>query len=169
MGDFEYMRNLMNLAPGEEPDMVEIFLEREERAQRLEEEQLRLEAGRVVHLIWLTQDLPASFVGAAFNFVLPEDVVFANYNHLKDPTADSPGSWFVANGLSVRSRKVGAYWLQCVFGSERPADLFRHEIVEYLQAVAKMQILESELPEGFVAISAENGVEGTDPAMVPRI
>lgn len=164
MGDFEYMRDIMQLAPGEEPDMVEIFLEREERAQRIEEEQIRLEAGRTVHLIWLTPETPAVFVRAMFNFRLPEEMFFDRYNHLRDAAADAPGSWFVANGLEVRSRRLNGHWLQCVFGSTKPAELFRHEIVEYLREVAKVDIDESAIPEGYCVVSAANGVEDTGPA-----
>lgn len=163
MGDYEYMKALLGLPPGQEHEMVETLFDEEDRRQKLENEEIRLEAGRVIHMIWLTTDLPASFVKGEFNFRLPCDLHFDGYNHLRSVSTDAPGSWFVEQGLEVRSKRVPGLWLQCVFGSSKPSELFKHEIVEYLRSVAKVDVDESMLPDGHCVVSAANGVERHSP------
>jgi hypothetical protein len=159
MGDYEYMKKLLRLEPGQEHEMVEVLLDAEDRAQRLQDEQVRLEAGRVIHMIWLTTDIPASFVKGVFNFPLPAEMHFDGYNYLRNASMDSPGSWFVEQGLEVRSKRIDGHWLQCVFGSSKPCELFKDEIVEYLRLVARVDVDESMIPDGCCAVSASGVIE----------
>lgn len=149
MSDNEYLRELFDVNPLEEHDLVDIILSEDNRIEKpsVENDHLYLDAGRTVHLIWLTTFVPARFVKAKFNIQLETPLSFEGFNRLNDGTWQEPGSWFVDKEFTVRSAKVKGNWLQCVFRSTGHQNLTRGEIIEYLRDVAKIAPEEVEINE----------------------
>lgn len=138
MSDHGYICDIFDLSPAHAHELVDIVLANDVEQERGKHDSLFLEVGRLVHLIWLSQDPPARVLKVKLNVRLTESLKFHGFNHLSIEAHTEPGSWFVNKGFTVRSKKTDGYWLQCAFASFGPENLTRSEIIEYLRDVAKL-------------------------------
>ena len=145
MSDHAYLCELYGLDPSRSQELADIILEEDERELREAEEDLSLDAGRLVHLIWLTTDTPATVVRVVFNKVLEKPLDLQRFNRLRGTSPDDPGQWFVGKGYTVRSRKTGGHWFQVAFGRE---NLVRSEMARYLRDLACLDFDEAMLDDG---------------------
>lgn len=160
MSDHEYLRDLFGSSPQEGHDLVDIILEQDEKELMTEQEDITLNAGKIVHLIWLTTSSPAKVMKVAFYITLQDTLHFKGFNHLTHETLDNPGSWFVNKGFTVRSKKANGNWLQCIFPGNSVVNLTRSEIIEYLQNVAKMDFKEFDINDEFSPTIVERNDAG---------
>ena len=145
MSDHRYLCDLYDLEPSRSQDLVDVVLEKDEKALRDEHERLLLDVGRLVHLVWLTPDSPATVVRVEFNKVLGESLKFLGFNQLIGKSQDDPGQWFIDRGYTVRSKKINGYWLQVAFGM---GNLVRSEMIEYLQQHTGLDFDKSKVDDG---------------------
>lgn len=132
MSVHSYLCELYGLQPSQSYELIDAILEEEEKEMLAYQERLYLDAGRLVHLVWLTSDTPAKVLKVEFNKVLQELQEFQGFNHLSDMAPEDPGQWFLKRnrGFKVRSKKINGFWIQCVFGG---GNLVRSEMIEYLR------------------------------------
>lgn len=144
MSDHRYLCNLYGLQPSQSHELVDVILEEDEKKMLSEQETFLLDAGRLVHLVWLTSDSPAKVIKVEFNKVLEVPLEFWGFNHLTDMAPEEPGQWFLERkrGFKVRSKKVNGFWFQCVFGG---GNLVRSEMIEYLRKYTNLDFDESKI------------------------
>ena len=119
---------------------------------RAEQEQIFLDVGRLVHLVWLTSERPAKVIKVEVNKVLEEPLEFTGFTHLTSMGRKDPGRWLLEKelGFKVRSKKVNGLWLQCVFGG---GNLVRSEMIEYLRNCTELNFDECKIdPECYQTI-----------------
>ena len=146
MSDHSYLCDLYGLDPSQSHELIDVILEEDEKAIRAEQENILLPAGSLVHLVWLTTEIPAKVLKVEFNKFLQAPLRFDGFNHLKGIDKEDPGSWFLQLGLGykVRSKKVDGHWLQCVFGG---SNLVRSEMIEYLKKCTNLNFDESKIDD----------------------
>ena len=132
MSHLEDLRSTYELHDCPDHEIIDRVLDAVSLEYRVEEEAHTLTKGRQVHRISLTNETPATVVRAEINVKLESDVSLYKYNHLESTDFDSPGSWFVRKGFTVRSTKENGCWIQYAFNSSGPTNLTRTEIMEYL-------------------------------------
>lgn len=145
MSDHTYLCNLFGLGPERSHELADVLVEESEKWSRDEAENLALEAGRLVQLVWLTTDTPAKVVRVEFNKILEKPLSFAEFNRLEGRSKDDPGQWFVDKRYTVRSIKTKGHWVQVVFGR---GNLVRSEMLEYLRKHTGLPFDESEADDG---------------------
>ena len=138
MSDHSYLCDLYDLQPSESHELIDMILEDDEKRMLAEQEEIFLDAGRMVHLVWLTLDVPANVVKIEFNKVLQDLEEFRGFNHLTGMDPKDPGQWFLnqQRGFKVRSKKMNGFWLQCVFGG---GNLVRSEMIDYLRNCTNLE------------------------------
>lgn len=152
MSDHNYLCRLYGVDPAQSDELIEKILEEDEKYMRAEQEQIFLDVGRLVHLVWLTSETPAKVIKVEFNKVLEEPLEFTGFNHLTSMGRKDPGRWFLEKelGFKVRSKKVNGLWLQCVFGG---GNLVRSEMIEYLRNCTELNFDECKIdPECYQTI-----------------
>lgn len=142
MSNHSYISDLYGLPPSQPHELIDVILEGDEKDMLAEQDRLLLDAGRLVHLVWLTAESPATVIKVEFNKVLQEPLEFRGFNQLTGMALKDPGHWFLELkiGYKVRSKKVNGFWLQCVFGG---GNLVRSEMIEYLQKHTNLDFDES--------------------------
>jgi hypothetical protein len=145
VGDHEYLCSLYGLEQGQGEELVDAILADDTKLMRARADELCLRAGRLIHWVQLTTDVPAKVVRVKFNSRLEEHLDLKPFNTLSSVSCDDPGSWFVEKGFTVRSRKVNGFWQQYVFASSGPENLTRSEIISYLRDVALLDFDESQV------------------------
>ena len=145
MSDHTYLCELLGLGPERSHELADVLVEEEEKRSRDEEENLALDAGCLVQLVWLTGDTPAKVVRVEFNKILEKPLSFTGFNRLQGRSMDDPGQWFVDKGYTVRSLRTNGHWVQVVFGR---GNLVRSEMLEYLRKHTGLPFDESEVDDG---------------------
>lgn len=144
MSDHRYLLDLYGLQPTQAHELVDEILDEDEKEMLAEQQRLFLDAGSLVHLVWLTSDSPAKVIKVEFNKVLQEPLEFRGFNDLTGMAPHDPGRWFLERkrGFKLRSKKVNGFWLQCVFGG---GNLVRSEMIEYLREHTNLDFEESKI------------------------
>ncbi len=144
MSDHSYLCDLYGLQPSQAHELVDVIVEGDVKEMLAEQERLFLDAGRIVHLVWLTSDTPANVIRIEFNKVLQELEEFQGFNHLAGTEPKDPGQWFLnrQRGFKIRSKKINGFWLQCVFGG---GNLVRSEMIDYLRNCTDLDFDESRI------------------------
>lgn len=145
MSDHEYMCSLYGVEPDQEDELIDIVLEKETQLLREMEDEISLQAGRLVHFVRLTTDVPAQVVSVEFNKRLSERLDLRRFNTLASELPRDPGSWFVERGFTVRSKTIRGFWHQYAFAASGPQNLTRSEIISYLRDVALLEFDESKV------------------------
>lgn len=145
MSDHRYLCELYGLESSRSHELADVILEEDEKKLREGEENLSLDAGRLVHLVLLTPDSPAKVVKVEFNKVLDKPLEFLRFNRLLGKSQVDPGQWFLEKGYTVRSRKINGHWFQVAFSR---GNLVRSEMVEYLRKHTDLDFDESKVDDG---------------------
>lgn len=131
MSHLEDLKDIYGLHSCPDHEVIDAVLDHISKEAIEEEQKTLLSKGRLVHKIVLTNEVPARVVYAELNSILEHDVYVGDYNELRSYDYDSPGSWLVSKGFTVRSKKVNGNWVQYAFTCRGPSNLTQSEIEEY--------------------------------------
>ena len=152
MSNLDDLRQNFGVFDCEDHDVIDAVLDKISAQEREEEEQYLIKKSRQVHRVTLTKDIPATVLKVELNIPLDEDIYLTKFNKLDSSDNQYPGSWFVRQGFTVRSKKEGGHWVQYAFKSTGANNLTRSEVMEYLDIAG--------LP------CAANQIEETGPTVV---
>ncbi len=131
MSHLEDLKDIYGLHSCPDHEVIDSVLDSISKEAVEEEEKTILSKGRLVHKIVLTNNVPARVESAELNSILEHDVYVGDYNELRGHDFDSPGSWLVRKGFTVRSKKVNGYWVQYAFTCRGLSNLTQSEIEKY--------------------------------------
>lgn len=111
MSELEDLREIFGIYDCEDHDVIDRVLAEISVQERASEERYLLSMGREIHRITLTKSAPATVIKAELNIPLEHDVYLSKFNNLDTADFKFPGSWFVRQGFTVRSKMENGKWL----------------------------------------------------------
>ncbi|MCR8914233.1 hypothetical protein FDP08_12850 [Marinobacter panjinensis] len=146
MSNLEDLREAFGVYDCEDHDVIDAILDKIFAQERTGEEHYLIKKGREVHRITLSKNVPATVLKVELNTPLDEDVCLTKFNELDSAESRNPGSWFVQQGFTVRSKNEDGHWVQYAFKSNGANNLTRSEIMEYL-GIAGLSCIPNQIEE----------------------